>query len=251
MKENRGLEEKFDEYFGGVTLPKETTAEAKAYMERKKRARRVRLRAVSAAACFALVGTVALGIFYFGESAQLRGGPYDIADSTPPPADMPNGSDWEEDAVSPDSAGSDGEDGGASGGVSSEGNGFAGGTYRADELEGRRLSLESAAALCPEAAVLYGLADSAVLYTLDGNVALLTAECADATVYLEYTAKTYEPLAAYRNGEEKTYGGVSYLLTQTETHSLIFAARGNVKYYFAVNGLEESCYAAYLRLLAD
>ena len=259
MKDKK-LEEEFDEYFKGVNISADITADAKKSVKAKRNIMPKIVKFASIAASIVLVFAVSLAVI-------LRTDFNKVSDNNPSSG---NTSDNEGDI--PDNSGKPGgetnapeaPDGSSSGAVRFE-------FYTDDDLEESGRDAFSISSLDPALKIIenFALADNASVETctagyMDGELALVKAKISlrdgltrdETTVFVEFTDKNlvYGELADYYDGEIYSYRGAKFYLTETigengEPEFKLHVLYKGLKYYFNVHSSDERAYEKYLSLV--
>ena len=260
MKDNR-LEKEFDEYFKGVNIPDDITADAKKLVTPKRRVMPKFVKFASIAASIVLVFAVSLTVILNAD--------FNKASSDSDPSAGPN--DYNPpSSSSPDNEDMDGSGGSLDSDSSSGGAKFAFYTdsdlTQKDESAYSLSSLDSSLkfienlALANNASVEscsagYNRSDKLVLVRAKVNI-LSGLNRDETTVYVEFTDKhlIYEELAEYYEGKIRYYYGAQYYLTRTvaengEPEFKLHILYNGVKYYFNVHSSDEYAYEKYLDLI--
>ena len=278
MKDNN-LEKQFDEYFKGVNIADDITADAKKSVERKRKTMPKILKFASIAASIVLVFAVALTVILktdFNKASSENnmasggnGGSGNDFNQSPGWSGGPNSGSAGGDN-SGDSDHSGGNSGGAAGGDSeggdSEGDAPQSGFYNDSDLDISEESASSLPSIDPALKFFENLPASANIEScsagyMNGELALVTAYIVDdvkevkTTAYVEFTEADviYSGLAVYFKGEKSEYNGARYYLTQTDaingTESKLLIVHGGAKYYFDIFSTDEKAYKEYLKLI--
>lgn len=235
MKDNR-LEKEFEDYFKGVNIKNDITADAKKAMAEKPK-RRIWpqiAKYASIAASIVLVFSLALTItlktdfnrlFNFGGSGVNK----------------------------PDAAAQ-----------------FQ--TYTDSDLQKQDLNAYSLASLNSSLKLIEDFAHAKnasvtsceAAYTVDKKLALVIAEVHllnglnrdETSIFIEFTDQkaVYSELTGYYDGKENTYKGAEYYLTATtaqngEPEFRLHISYGGVKYYFKVQSTDRKAYEKYLKMV--
>ena len=287
MKDDR-LEKEFDEYFKGVNISDDITADAKKSVKSKRNIMPKIVKFASIAASIVLVFAVSLAVILKtdfnkvtdpsdGNTSGNEGSLPDDGNSGDS-SGAPDNSSGDSSNSAPDSSNGDNSSGApdSSSGNNSSGGASSGGAvkyefYTDDDLVisvGNAYSLSS---LDPSLKFIenFALADNASVETcttgyMDGELALVKAEVSilsglnrdETTVYVEFTDTNliYSGLSDYYDGKVYEYLGAQYYLTAEtgkngEPEFKLHILYGGVKYYFNVHSSDESAFKKYLDLI--
>ena len=279
MKDDR-LEKEFDEYFKGVNISDNITADAKKSVKNKRSMMPKMVKFLSIAASIVLVFAVSLAVI-------LRTDFNKVTDNTPP-----NGNTSDNEGNLPAGDPSDGNGSGNSGGdnpsgapdspsggakpdLPDDGDSSSGAVkfvfYSDDDLDERDSDAYSISSLNPSLKIIenFALADNASVETctagyMDGKLALVKAEINilnglnrdETTVYVEFTDTNliYSGLKDYYDGKVSYYHGAEYYLTATtgengEPEFKLHVLYDGLKYYFNVHSSDVKAYEKYLNLI--
>ena len=265
MKDNR-LEEEFDEYFKGVNIPDDITADAKKSVKVKRSIMPKFTKFLSVAASIVLVFAVSLAVILKTDFNR-------VSDNNPSNG---NTSDNNEGNVSDNNP----PDGGPAVGDSDTNNPSSDDSsssavkyryYSDSDLEESDSDAYSLASLDPSLRLIesFAYAGNASVETctagyMDGKLALVKAQISilyglnrdETTVYVEFTDTNliYSGLKDYYDGKTGNYYGAQYYLTRAtaqngEPEFKLHILYKGVKYYFDVHSSEVAAYEKYLKLV--
>ena len=243
MKDNR-LEKEFEEYFKGVNIPDDITADAKRYVKPRRSIMPKIVKFASIAASIVLVFAVALTVIFksdFNKAEQSDG------------AGSPS-------AGAPDLEGNSPSAGGA----------FE--FYTDGDLTQMDVNAYSLSSLSSSLKFIenFALADNASVesckagYNTNDKLVLVKARVNisnglnrdETTVFVEFTEENlvYGELADYYKGAIYYYNGAEYFLTATvaengEPEFKLHILYKGVKYYFNVHSSDKKAYEKYLKLI--
>ena len=242
---DENLQKEFEEYFKGVNIPNDITADAKADVKPKRNIMPKIAKYASIAASIVLVFAVTMTIL-FRQNFRVNspGGGITNNGGTPNPPDGMG-----------DSAASDSE--------------FE--LYTDSELVQSYQNAYSISTLNSSLKVIenFAYASNATVENCkagyrDGELALVTAEITivnglnrdETIVFVEFTDEKliYDELADYFDGKTYTYYGVQYYLTETtaengEPEFKLHILYKGVKYYFSVRSSDTNAYKKYLNIV--
>lgn len=231
MKDEK-LEKQFEEYFHGVKIPDDITADAKKHVKSKSTVMPTFLKFASVAASFVLVLTATLLIVFNTRSA-------------PPVNDDLNGGD-------------------ASNGVVP----FI--PYGDEQLSFSRADAYTISEINPSLKFIGawafdgGSVENCSAGYLNGELALVKAEVSliygfsrhDTEVFVEFTDENtvYSPLKDYADGIKGNYKGVDYYTTSETAENgepmyKLHFTYNRIKYYFNIASLDEYAYFKYLQTI--
>ena len=264
MKDNR-LEEEFDEYFKGVNISDDITADAKKFVTPKRKIMPKFVKFASIAASIVLVFAVSLTVILKTDFNNASpGNDSSVGDNSPSAPDnnlAGNGSHGGDS----DSSANDGES-------SSSGDAVRFRFYSDSDLTQRDENAYSLSSIDSSLKLIenFAFADNASVesctggYNKDNKLVLVRAKINvlsglnrdETTVFIEFTDKNliYEELADYYEGNIRRYAGAEYYLTRTiaengEPEFKLHILYKGVKYYFNVQSSDERAYEKYLQLV--
>lgn len=279
MKDDR-LEKEFDEYFKGVNISDDITADAKKSVNAKRRTMPKYMKFLSIAASIVLVFAVSLAVILKTDFNKVTDGDPssgNTADNNEGNvSDNSGNGDSSTMPESPDAApgtGSKPDD--SEGDRPSSFNPPSGAVkylfYTDDDLVQSDESAYSISSLDSSLKLIenFALAKNASVETctagyMDGRLALVKAEVSivsgltrdETTVFVEFTDEklVYDGLADYYDGQIYSYYGAQYYLTSTtgengEPEFKLHILYNGVKYYFDVHSSDEKAYEKYLNLV--
>ena len=259
MKDNR-LEKEFEEYFKGVNISNDITADAKQSVGRKRKIMPKILKFASIAASIVLVFAVSLTVILKSDFLKKSDSSPSVGNSSQGSGDAdpsdPGASDPSAPGSSDESPGSDS--------VRFE-------LYSDSDLVKNDISAYSVSSLdkCLKFIENFAVADNASVTTcnagyLNGKLALVTAQVSitsglnrdETAVFVEFTAANtvYSGLEDYYDGYTYYYYGADYYLTRTtaengEPEFKLHILYKGVKYYFNVHSSDIKAYQKYLDLI--
>ena len=256
MKDSR-LEKEFEEYFKGVNISDDITADAKRYVKPRRNIMPKIAKFASIAASIVLVFAVALTIIFKSDFSK-----------TSPDNGALGGSGSLDGTENPPSSGApdlEGNSPSAGGPVVFE-------FYSDDDLTQKDISAYSLSSLSSSLKFIenFALADNASVesckasYNMNDKLVLVKARVNissglnrdETTVFVEFTEDNliYSELADYYNGTIYYYNGAEYFLTATvaengEPEFKLHILYKGVKYYFNVHSSDKKAYEKYLKLI--
>ena len=251
MKDDK-LEKEFDEYFKGVNIPDDITADAKKSVRQKRSIMPKIAKFASIAASIVLVFAVALAVILKTDFNKADGNESDAPGTTQP--------------------GSDNSSENASGDTDNSG-GAKFRFFAESDLSQRNENAYALSSLDPSLKLIekFAYAKNASVETckagyMDGKLMLVTAKVNiisgltrdETSIFVEFTDKDliYGELADYYDGEIYYYGSAQYYLTQTtaqngEPEFKLHILYKGVKYYFNVHSSDKNAYEKYLNFVTE
>ena len=266
MKDNR-LENEFEEYFHGVNIPNDITADAKKSVKPKSTVLPKVVKFASIAASIVLVFAISLTVMFSANSKKSSGNMASGGSAPSSPDFGPSGGagseypdysdgDNERDPSAPDD--SDPSAGESSGSASLKIYTDSDITEN-DETVSALSSLHSSLKFIEDFAAADGTGvENCKSAYMDGKLAFVKAQIAipdaneQTAVYVEFTDKNvvYSELADYYDGDIHYYENVRYYLSKgTGGACRLLILQGGIKYYFEILSSDENAYKEYLKLI--
>ena len=246
MKDNR-LEKEFDEYFKGVNIRDDITADAKKSVQYKRKSLPGIAKYLSIAASIVLVFAVSLAVIFNTDFNKKAGNDGEMSGDNS--SGGSSGDDYEGD---PDYGADDGD--GDESGPPSAGTSYL--YYTDKDLENQTVGTVTLSSLNPALKFIEETStkETCTAGYMDEELALIIAEIKlesdEATVFVEFTEEkvVYSSLADYYDGEINYWNGVKYYLTEGDESKLLIL-NGGVKYYFEIHSADKDAYKNYLNAI--
>ena len=281
MKDNR-LEKEFDEYFEGVNISDDITADAKKSVKVKRITMPKFAKYLSIAASIVLVFAVSLTVMLKNDSNRVTdqefssGNSWGNEGSAPDSnlsggsgsggsSDIPNSSGGDSSTMpDPPGGGSSAGDTPSAGDAPSAGDSASGPAqqfeyYYDGDLDTKTVSVSSLSSLDPSLKFIEDNAGDEYCTAgyMDEKLALVKAEISldgdETTVFIEFTDEKviYGGLSSYYRGNVRYYGETKYYLSNRNGECKLTILYGEIKYYFRIVSSDNTAYTKYLNLIIN